>query len=195
MPEYPIHTTSLPEARIMADLIGVHNDLKLVMDILTRWLTIQNETVLAHALFSAAHITYRRCFNSGVRNGLTRDDIANIPNNAVELHDYLIAQANKLIAHSVNPFEQTQIGILVIEDMVRGVATLNTRLSSLKEPDIIQWGSLVKIIANTILVPRIEQARQAVDTAAKALPIAEIKKGQVLGYTAPGPDQANKRRD
>ena len=195
MPEYPVHTSSLPEAKIMADLVGVHNDLKLVMDILTRWLTVQNDTVLAPALFSAAHITYRRCFTSGVRNGLTRDDVANIRNNAVELHDYLIAQASKLIAHSVNPFEQTRIGILVIEDTVGGVATLNSRLLSLKESDIIQWGSLVKIIGNTILAPRIEQARQAVDTAARALPIVEIKKGQVLSYTAPGPDQANRRRD
>jgi len=194
MPTYPLYECSLPEAKILADLQGNSNDLHLVMDILTRLLSAQNDVLLSRALFSAGLITYRRCFNSGVRQGLARADIVALPNNAIELHDYLIAQANKLIAHSVNPFEQTKVGVLVIDEQVAGVATASAQLVVFDESGIRQWVSLVKLIGNTVLNPRVEAARAAVSDAVKTLPVADLSKAPILRYQAPGPEQAGKRR-
>jgi hypothetical protein len=196
MQEYSIHVISSPEATELADLESLANDLKLVMSFIERLRTLENDAVLAQALFSAGLVTYRRCFTSGVRNGLTKKDVESLPNEgALEFHNYLVAQANKLIAHSVNPFEQTNVGVMVAEEKVGGVVTLNTALVGLDHEGIIQWGSLVRKIGNDILSPRIAEAHKRVESVANAMPLEDIKKGHILGHSVPGPNAANTRRD
>jgi hypothetical protein len=190
----PLHKCSLPEAKILADLYGISSDLHLVMNFLTKWLSTQDDDVVSCALFSAGLITYRRCFNAGVRNGLCRDDVVAIGNGADELHDYLMTQASKLIAHSVNPFERTDVGIGVEHGKVVAVGTMSARLVLFDDAGMKQWGSLVKRIGNTIVNPRIDAARAAVLAAAEARPIAEITSQPTVRYSAPPPEQAGHRR-
>lgn len=114
MSEIPIHACSLPQCKILADLESVANDLRLVVDITQRLISGEKDTLLMRSLFCAGLITYRRCFNSGVRNSIRREDLGiSFQGKPIEMHDYLMAQANKLIAHSVNPFEHTRVGVLV----------------------------------------------------------------------------------
>jgi hypothetical protein len=92
-------------ARHLSDLTSISNDLHRTAAWLVHLRDAKPDEILADALFTASLISYRRCFISGVRNGLGRHHILAIGNNAEKLHDYLIDQASKLIAHSVNPFE------------------------------------------------------------------------------------------
>ena len=194
MAELPIYKISFPEAKILADLDSLGNDLKILMEMLLRLLEGGDDDITKSAFFSSGLIIYRRCFNSGVRNGLTRADVEALPNNAIELHDYLYNQANRLVAHSVNPFEQTTVGIVVAEEKAVGVATLHTRLVNFDREGINQWGSLVKLIGNTVINPRIDAARAAVKAKADAMPISEIIAGGLCSYAPPGPDAAGKPR-
>src|SRR4051812_43921132 len=151
MNDIPIHVCTLPECKIYADLTSVSNDLNLVIDITEKLIVGETDVVLLRALFSGSLITYRRCFTSGVRNGLKRDDLTSIPGKAVEMHDYLFEQANRLIAHSVSPFEHTQVGALVREDKCVGITTLSAQLVLFPESHLDQWHRLSKVISETIL--------------------------------------------
>lgn len=55
--------------------------------------------------FVSGAIYYRRCFKSGVRVWLLRDDIQTLDAELLEFHDALIDIADKHIAHSVNEME------------------------------------------------------------------------------------------
>ena len=101
MSDIPIHASELPECKILADLESIANDLRVVVEITERLIGGEKDLTLVRAFFSAGLITYRRCFTSGIRNGLTREDISRFAGKALEMHDYLYAQANRLIAHSV----------------------------------------------------------------------------------------------
>jgi hypothetical protein len=194
MPDYPVYQCSyLPGAKNLADLQSIRADMQFVVDTLSKLLRAQDDQVLRCALFSAALITYRRCFTSGVRKGLKRADV---PKEAVELHKYLMDQANKLIAHSVNPFEQMKAGVVVSDQQqVVGVAALRSQLMGFDEEHIKQWGSLVMLIGNAVLSPRIKAAQDALLSVAKATPIERITKAPILSITAAGPDEAGKQRD
>lgn len=193
MPELPIYEINIPEAKELADLASLRNDLLRVKSTLIQLLASNNNTVV-DACFSASLIAYRRCFNSGVRNGLTRDDIIDLKKNAIDLHDCLINQANKLIAHSVNPFEQTKVGVVVDDKSMVGIAIFSLRLVSYIEDDIKQWNRLIDIIDDKILKPRLKMAQEAAERVGNTLPIGEVVNKSILSYTAPGPDDAGKRR-
>lgn len=193
MSDLPVYEISIPEAKVLADLVSLHNDLLRVKSTLNQLLATKNETI-EDACFSASLITYRRCFKSGIRNGLSRNDIIALKRNAIELHDYLVNQANKLIAHSVNPFEQTTVGVVVDGQRVVGIATLSGRLMIHKEDGTKQWIRLVDIIDNDILRPRLKVALDTAERSGKTLPIAEIVRKPILRYTAPSPDGARKQR-
>ena len=111
MPNIPVYEISGPAARELSDLSSILSDLQRTTTALNRLLGGSNDDVVSDALFTSSLIAYRRCFVSGVRGGLGRDHILAIGNNAEELHDYLINQANKLAAHSVNAFEETKVGV------------------------------------------------------------------------------------
>ena len=132
---FPCYKSTLPEAKIAADLFALENDLKRILSILKEWLLVQENDLLCDAFFSAALIKYRRCFNGGIRSPIKYEDIAKLPNNAVEFHDFLFALANKLIAHSVNGFEQTEVGIAVSDNQhIVCVANLHSRSIGLLNP-------------------------------------------------------------
>jgi len=195
MSEIPIHACSLPQCKLLADLESVANDLRLVVDITLRLIAGEKDTLLVRTLFSAGLITYRRCFNSGVRNSLKREDLETFQGKPIEMHDFLIAQANKLIAHSVNPFEHTQVGALVCNDKVIGISTLSAQLILFGYPDMEQWHRLSKLTLENILLPRIEEARSVALEAVEQLPIQDITRQPILEYDPKiPPEKAAERR-
>ena len=183
MSEIPIHVCSLPQGKILADLESVANDLRLVVDITQRLVTGEKDTLLLRSLFCAGLITYRRCFNSGVRNSIKREDLGiAFQGKAVETHDYLMAQANKLVAHSVNPFERTQTGVLVRDEKVIGISTLSAQIILFDESQMEQWHRLSKLTLENVLLPRIEDARRIALEAVGQLPIQDITRQPILEY-------------
>lgn len=194
--EIPAYVSKLPEAKILSDLFSIRTDMQVVVDSLNRLLAGEKDNLLAQALFSTALITYRRCFTSGVRSGLTHQDVEGLQNNAGDFHAYLIGMASKLIAHSVNPFEKVASGIMVKDNQVYGIQSLNIRLANMPPDKLQQWGRLALEVFNVVHVPRLVAAQTALADAARKLPISEITSMPPLELSPFVPDvEANQRRE
>lgn len=191
--DIPIHKSTLPEAKLLCDLESISNDLLITEQMIRKLVLGLEDPVLIQSLFSAALIAYRRCFTTGVRTALTYNDIADSNNNAGWLHNHLKDQADKLIAHSVNPFEHTQAGFLVKDDKVIGVATLSAKLVNFDDVVLKQWGRLVVEIREAILRPKIDAAKMALVKAGERLPIREITKEPLLEKDPFSPKAGEKR--
>jgi len=163
------------------------------MPALKRLLSDSDGAIVSDALFTLSLIAYRRCFASGVRSGLKRSHILAIGHNAEELHDYLIAQANKLAAHSVNAFEESKVGVLVKDDKVVGSAVFSKRLLTFKPDNIHQWLRLIDGL-NQQIEPIIAAKRDAMVKDAQTRSIHDVRRGGVIQHRAPDPEQANSRR-
>ena len=192
----PFYEFTGPEAKKLADLNGISTDLECVKSHLEtmRDPEISDESMIRKACLMATLITYRRCFKSNIRPGLTRDDIVALPHNAIEIHDYLMDQANKFAAHSVNRFEQSKVGLMVENDKVIGVGHGTFILEKFNKDNIEVCLRLVNMIINEIISPRMKSARQAVMKAANKLPIEEITKANTIAFTPATLDEAGKPR-
>jgi hypothetical protein len=99
---------------------------------------------------SAALVAYARPFKDGVRGtkklNLKAEEIYKEFEGAETLHEYLIDQRDKLVAHSVNPFEAVSVG-LVLDDKGKpvGAGYLSSRLISFTLEDYKQFNHLSKI--------------------------------------------------
>src|SRR4051812_36912397 len=102
-----------PSAARLADLVSIHADLLFISGCCERLmaqLALPEESrdfVLIQALWSAALVSYRRCFSDGKRGGLTNADVRalGLAGEPIEVHQFLHQLRNKHVAHSVNPFE------------------------------------------------------------------------------------------
>jgi hypothetical protein len=191
------YSTPLEEARRAEDWQDLALDIALVIEFLKKLLTLTADDPTAlKAYLTAALITYRRCFNTGVRKSLMESDVEALPSNSNGTHARIRAQANKLAAHSVNPFDQTKVGIMVRDrkDVV-GVGSLTARLMGFSGSEIQEWGKLAEDILNNVLKPRISAAGIALNTVAKGMPIIDITKEPILQVTAdPLADPDQRRR-
>jgi len=191
--EIPIHKSTLAEAQRLSDLESLSHDLGVTAEMIRRLIEGQSDPILLQSLFSAALIGYRRCFTSGVRAALSSGDVASLSNNGGWLHDHVYSQANKLIAHSVNPFEHFQTGFLVQDGKIIGVATLGAKLVNFDVLVLKQWGRLVVEIIQTVLAPKIAEAKAALIDRGHQLPIEDIVEGEIL-QKDPFTPQANETR-
>jgi hypothetical protein len=103
----------LPEAEILADLYGIRFDLEAASYLCVKAVELgqprPHDYLVVEGLVAAAVIRYGRCFSSGVRLGLHRQDLAALSPEALEAHNYFKALRDKFVAHSVNPFEETYV--------------------------------------------------------------------------------------
>jgi len=106
------------EAREYADLLSVSNDLSFVIAATERLLeelnkpnTEQNALVV-RAFWSAASISYMRCFGSGKRQGLGTDVFDGLPD-AMPAHQHIKHTRDNHVAHSVNAFEEVRVGFVL----------------------------------------------------------------------------------
>jgi hypothetical protein len=86
----PAYEFNSATARKLADIGSISQDLKRAHFFITRLIEASDQ-VLEDALFTAALITYRRCFNSGVRLILSKSDVVSLHPQATEIHDYYMA--------------------------------------------------------------------------------------------------------
>lgn len=101
---------TLPEAEMLADLYSVRFDLNLAAELCEKAIGFSqtsNDAHLVEGLVYAAVIRYGRCFSTGARLGLRREDIGTLNDGDLEIHDFFKALRDKFVAHSVNVFEET----------------------------------------------------------------------------------------
>lgn len=132
-----------PNARRLGDLIGVRADLEFVAKCCRRVIELIDdhdgvtpaEPWESQAAWTAAVIAYSRCFATGKRLGLDEallDDLAEFEGDARFVHQYIRDLRDKHVAHSVNPFEVSEVCAALAPDDahergVAGIATFGAR--------------------------------------------------------------------
>jgi hypothetical protein len=103
----------LPEAELLAELYSIVSDLEAAADYCTKAAALERskprDFVIEEALVWAAVIRYGRCFTSGIRLRLGREDLANLPSEDLVEHDHFYALRDRFVAHSICPFEETYV--------------------------------------------------------------------------------------
>lgn len=149
------------EAKKLADIASIHQDLIFTIQICKRLIKLldnnSNDWLLQNALWSAALVSYNRCFAHGRKNFELneREIFGNLPGEAVECHQYYRNLRDKNIAHSVNPFEQIAVGLVLSEPNkpkreILGVSTLSQRLICLNKEGVKQLGMLSEVVRKKV---------------------------------------------
>lgn len=103
----------LPEAELLAELYSIVSDLEAAAEYCAKAAELElakpRDFVLEEALVWAAVVRYGRCFTSGVRLRLRREDLASLTAEDLVEHDYVYALRNRFVAHSICPFEKTYV--------------------------------------------------------------------------------------
>jgi len=103
----------LPEAELLAELYSIINDLEAAADYCTKAEELEKskprDFVVEEALVWAAIIRYGRCFTSGIRLRLGREDLTSLTVEDLAEHDHFYALRDRFVAHSICPFEETYV--------------------------------------------------------------------------------------
>ena len=156
------------------------------------------DNILIESLWTSALVRYARCFACGKRTGLSEDIFKEFQGDPVEAHRFYINLRNKHIAHSVNPFEQMEVGLILSpigesERRVLGVSVLAMKQISLSIDGVHQLGLLSKI-AHDKMCNLAKELENKVIEKGKKTPIEELYKKARPRLIAPEPDLANKPR-
>ena len=154
-----------------------------------------DDGLLANALQEAALIAYARCFGTGKRFGLTEENIAKGPPGALAYHRYLKDMRDKHIAHSVNPFEQTAVGVILdpTSSTIQGVAHFHMRHIAFDKEGAEQFARYVRAL-RTVLSADGQRLSELVQDEARRLPLDELKRHEGLGFYAQDPESASRPR-
>ncbi|HEX7278114.1 MAG TPA: hypothetical protein VF255_00695, partial [Solirubrobacterales bacterium] len=156
------------------------------------------DSVLVRAYWTAALIGYVRCFSTGKRFGLSEEVFKDIEG-GVEVHRYYKQLRDKHVAHSVNPFEQVKVGVVLAAEVVgerklEGVVATYTSLLSHSQEGVEQLFQLARI-AREKTVEETESLKEAVRAKAGEMDLDELyEKAEPVRHYAPGPEDASRPR-
>jgi hypothetical protein len=154
----------------------------------------QDSALLLRLYLENALITYARPFATGVRNRLVPEDIFVGGDGALEYHKYLIEQRNKLVAHNVNPFEQTLVGIIInAQNEILATGHLMGRLVVFTKDDYQQFNRLATTVLEFINT-RLQGLEQEMLSQAHKLPPEERSKLETVKFKVPGPEAVTKSK-
>jgi len=200
--ELPIAEANSFEAKKLADLAAIIQDFRTIMQTCLRLKNLldenSNDHILVESLWVSALIKYARCFATGKRFGLSKDIYQNLQGEPLKAHQFYIDLRNKHIAHSVNPFEQMEVGFILSPvnepgKKIVGVSTLAMRHIVSDKIGVHQLGSLSKI-AHDKICSMAKETEQKVLEEGKKIPIDDLYKIARPRLVAPGPDLTNKAR-
>jgi len=113
----------LPEGKRLAQLTGIHNDLRECRDYCELYFKLRKmglDTLILHQLsesvVSTIFVRYGRCFNEGVRSKTQKELEATIAADYLDTHRLALDCRNKHFAHSVNAFEHHSIIVSLVTD-------------------------------------------------------------------------------
>jgi hypothetical protein len=177
------------EAQRLADLNGITYDLHLVGSICDQFLQIENNfstesSLISQCLFISAVVTYGRTLNSGVRSGVTRQQIEQLPIELQEQHQYFKDIRDKFIAHSVNAFEENCVKIYLTpeergERSVSSIGLGHSRVIALSHQDMQSLKNLAAIVL-AIVKYEMKYEEDRLLQFARSLPVDDF-------YNAPEP--------
>jgi len=200
--ENPIARVGFDEAKRLADLGAIVQDLGSIMKICSRLKKMLKEkpqdSLLIESLWTTALIKYARCFKSGKRFGLDESILDGLKGEPHKVHKLYLDMRDKHIAHSVNPFEQMQVGLVLSpkdsnEKKVVGVATLFMRHMVTDVEGVHQLGLLSKVLLEKVCDIAKQYKNKTLEKG-KTIPIDDLYKRARPRITAPGPEESDKPR-
>ncbi len=203
MEELYIAQVDYREARKFADINAILLDLNSVMETCKRLMQLLKENsedyILIESLWTAALIRYTRCFAVSKRTFCLSEDIyTSLPGDAVEVHQFYKNLRDKHIAHSVNPYEQIEVGLVLSPEgsagrKVMGITTLSVKHICTTADGVWQLGALAKVLLNKLTDIGKEYGEKAL-AIGKSLPIDELYSRAHPGITAPSSMASGKPR-
>ena len=200
--DFPIVRYESKEAAATAELLSIRQDLLLTEQMCERLLDLlraaSSDPILVEALWSAALVRYSRSFTTGKRQKLDPSLVAHLPGDLMSAHVYYKNQRDKFIAHSVNPFEQSVVGVVLSPPdsetrKVIGVADLVLRQISADEQDIRQLGALANEMRKQVEL-QIDDGKKSVLTAANKEQIDDLYRLEPMELAPPGAEMAGRTR-
>jgi hypothetical protein len=150
----------MESARVLADQAAIIQDLQFVMDCCKRLLDElgkpedERDTIVPHALWSAALVAYARCFGNNKRSGLTTEDVHNLPlqGAVMNYHKWVIKERGKLATHQANPFDVAKVGAALsppdaASRRIEGIAVLSASHVLVNDIGVRQLGGLASELA------------------------------------------------
>ena len=117
---------------------------------------------------------------------------------APEFHQWLLDMRNKHVAHSVNPFEQASVGVLLAPALnetkaILGIGQLMARYVMPLENDVTQTARFMSDVRDLVRAdkPSIESA---VLKSAEKIPLDELYARPPVELVTPGPEAAGTPR-
>ena len=202
MVENPIVKVDYEEAKKLADLGAIVQDLRFTMETCSRLKKLLEEksqdSLLIESMWTAALIRYARCFASGKRFGLSESIFDGLKGEPHKVHKMYIDLRNKHTAHSVNPFEQMEIGLILSpqnshERKIIGVATMSMRYISPDIEGVHQLGLLAKVLLEKACEIAKQYEKKVLEKG-KSIPIDDLYKRARPRMVAPGPELTDKPR-
>lgn len=188
----------VPSAQVLADQTAVIQDLQFVMESCRRLLAelarpeSERDAVVPLALWSAALVSYARCFSSGQRFGLTTEDLVALPlqGEVLKFHKWVIEERNRHTRHSADPFEVARVGVALAsrdgaKRQVKGITVLATRHVVVDDTGVRQLGGLASELARQIA----ERARAQQDVVLAAAQKLNLDQLYELPPLPVGPDE------
>jgi hypothetical protein len=191
----PTVTWSTAAAQRLADLISLQDDLDFILLACQRLLTMDGEMkpdpVVARALWSASLVAYSRCWATGTRVGLPIELLDSFDGDPHGFHNHMLQLRNKHIAHSVNPFEDVRVGLVLSPEedenrAVVGVAQLLQKLVGFEHEALIHLGTLVTAIRNAVS-EMFDEQKDVVLKEGQAASWDDIIKKPPVGLVTPSP--------
>jgi hypothetical protein len=188
----------VPSAQVLADQTAVIQDLQFVMESCRRLLAelarpeSERDAVVPLALWSAALVSYARCFSSGQRFGLTTEDLLSLPlqGEVLKFHKWVIEERNRHTRHSADPFEVARVGVaLAARDgarrQIKGITVLAARHVLVDDTGVRQLGGLASELAKQTA----ERARAQQDVVLAAAQKVNLDQLYELPPLPVGPDE------
>jgi len=200
--ENPVAKVDFDEAKILSDLGAIAQDLGSTMKICSRLKKMLKEesqdSLLIESFWTTALIKYARCFKSGKRFGLDESILDGLKGEPHKVHKLYLDMRDKHIAHSVNPFEQMQVGLVLSpkdssEKKVVGVATLSMRHIVPDVEGVHQLGLLSKVLLEKVCEIAKQYENKTLEKG-KTIPIDDLYKRARPCITVPGPEESDKPR-
>lgn len=200
--ECPVVKVEYEEAKKLADLGAIVQDLKSTLETCSRLKKLLKEDpqdgLLIENMWTAALIRYARCFATGKRYGLTTSILDGLQGEPHVVHKKYIDLRDKHIAHSVNPFEQMGVGLVLSpqnsrERKIIGVVTLSMKLICEDIEGVHQLGMLVKVLLDKVCEVA-KQYEKMTQEKGSTIPIDDLYNYEILKMTAPGHESTDKPR-
>lgn len=190
------------EAKKLADLGAIVQDLGFTMKTCSRLKKLLEEesedSLLIESMWTAALIRYARCFATGRRFGLSESIFDGLPGAPHRVHKTYIDLRDKHIAHSVNPFEQMAVGLILSPESsqdreISGVATMSMRHICSSVDGVHQLGLLSKVLLQKVVQMAEEYERKTLEKG-KSIPLDALYRLPRLSMVAPGSELTDKPR-